>query len=273
MSLVIRTTARTNTLLNARRARYSIACSAPALPPQANKPVLDPRLALRRSVLDAVRGDAADLRARLGINDRIRLDQHLDSIRALENQITALENAAPPPSMCVAAENPGDLDRNNISGINTAMADLLAMSFACDQTRVASIMFSGSVSLQVYGEIGMTTEHHGLSHDEGGDQPKVHAITTFIMAQLNTFLERLDGLAILNAPMAPWRGTKRVLMRLSHTLLYIFGPRSFIAPIIADKMIGASAPNRAAYRRWPRDRSDARQAVGRDARGRKCRGA
>lgn len=58
--------------------------------------------------------------------------------------------------------------------------------------------------------------------------------------------DRLDGLAILNAPMAPWRGTKRALMRLSHTLLSIFGPRSFIAPIIADKMIGASAPNRAA---------------------------
>jgi len=158
-----------------------------------NEPVIDPRLALRRSVLDAIRGDAADLRARLGMNDRIRLEQHLESIRALENQIIALESSAPPPSMCVAAEDPGDLDRNNISGISTAMADLLALSFACDQTRVASIMFSGSVSLQVYGEIGMSTEHHGLSHDEGGDQPNVHSITTFIMTQLNTFLERLKN--------------------------------------------------------------------------------
>jgi hypothetical protein len=158
-----------------------------------DEPVIDPRLKLRRSVLDAVRGDAADLRARLGMTDRLRLDQHLESIRALENQIIMLESSAPPPSMCMAADDPGDLDRNNISGISTAMADLLAMSFACDQTRVASIMFSGSVSLQVYGEIGMSTEHHGLSHDEGGDQPNVHAITTFIMAQLNTFLERLKN--------------------------------------------------------------------------------
>jgi hypothetical protein len=158
-----------------------------------SEPVIDPRLKLRRSVLDAIRGDAADLRARLGMNDRIRLEQHLESIRALENQIIALENAAPPPSACMAAENPGDLDRNNLSGISTAMADLLALSLACDQTRVASIMFSGSVSVQVYGEIGMSTEHHGLSHDEGGDQPNVHAITVFIMKQLNTFLERLKN--------------------------------------------------------------------------------
>jgi hypothetical protein len=158
-----------------------------------SEPVIDPRLKLRRSVLDAIRGDAADLRARLGMNDRIRLEQHLESIRALENQIIALETAAPPPSACMAAENPGDLDRNNLSGISTAMADLLALSLACDQTRVASIMFSGSVSVQVYGEIGMSTEHHGLSHDEGGDQPNVHAITTFIMRQLNTFLERLKN--------------------------------------------------------------------------------
>lgn len=157
------------------------------------EPVVDPRLVLRRSVLDAIRGDAAELRVKLGANDRLRLEQHLDSIRALENQILALENAAPPPSACVAGDDPGDFDRNNISGISNAMSELLALALACDQSRVFSIMFSGSVSLQVYGEIGMTTEHHGLSHDEGGDQPNVHAITTFIMKQLNTFLERLQN--------------------------------------------------------------------------------
>jgi hypothetical protein len=154
-------------------------------------PVVDPRLALRRSVLDAVLGDAADLRKRLGASDRLRLDQHFDSIRALENQIVALEEAVPPPSACMAADDPGELDRNDVSGINSAMANLLALSLACDQTRVFSIMFSGSVSLQVYREIGMSTEHHGLSHDEGGNQPQVHAITTFIMEKLNGFLEQL----------------------------------------------------------------------------------
>ncbi|HKU43418.1 MAG TPA: DUF1552 domain-containing protein, partial [Polyangiales bacterium] len=59
-------------------------------------PSIDPKLALRRSVLSAVREDATALRARLGRNDQQRLDQHFESIRALENQISTTEHAAPP---------------------------------------------------------------------------------------------------------------------------------------------------------------------------------
>jgi 3-oxoadipate enol-lactonase len=55
---------------------------------------------------------------------------------------------------------------------------------------------------------------------------------------------RLDGLVILNSPMTPWRGKRRALMRLSQALLTIFGPRSFVASIIANKTFAPSAPNR-----------------------------
>lgn len=152
---------------------------------------VDPRLALRRSVLDAVRQDANALRMRVGSADRLRLDQHLDSIRALENQIELIEAAPPPPNACMAPQDPGDLPNEQLTLITDAMADLLALSLACDQTRVFSIMYSGGVALTVYDELGISTEHHGLSHDEGGDQPQMHRITTFIMAKLATVLERL----------------------------------------------------------------------------------
>jgi hypothetical protein len=154
-------------------------------------PVVDPRLALRRSVLDAVRADANALNSRLGASDRMRLDQHLSSIRALENQIQAIEEAPPPPSGCVAPEHPGDLQGATRTQIATAMADLLALSLACDQSRVFSIMYSGGVSLTVYDEVGADKEHHGLSHDEPGEQALVDAITTFIIGHLGLFLEKL----------------------------------------------------------------------------------
>lgn len=57
--------------------------------------------------------------------------------------------------------------------------------------------------------------------------------------------ERLAGLAILNAPMAPWRGGRLALMRLTYALLWLFGPRSFVAGMIADKMIARGARDRA----------------------------
>ena len=156
-------------------------------------PKVDPRLALRRSVLDAIRLDAAALNKHLGAADRKRLDQHLSSIRALENQILAIENAPPPPQSCSVPTHPGNIPSGDLSQVSAAMAELLALSLACDQSRVFSIMWSGSVSQTVYDEVGATTEHHGLSHDEGGDQPMVHAITIYIIQNLGTFLERLKN--------------------------------------------------------------------------------
>jgi hypothetical protein len=75
------------------------------------------------------------------------------------------------------------------------MANLLALSLACDQSRVFSIQFSGSVGSTIYKEIGVTTEHHGLTHDEPGEQPTVNSITVFIMKRFATFLEQLKNTA------------------------------------------------------------------------------
>jgi hypothetical protein len=154
-------------------------------------PVVDPRLELRRSVLDVVRQDANALRTRLGTTDRQRLEQHLDSIRALENQIRLIENVTPPPSACRAPSEPAEPAREQLTEVTDAMASLLALSLACDQTRVFSIQFSGSVGGTLYSEVGATREHHGVTHDEPGDQPTVNAITTFIMKKFATFLGKL----------------------------------------------------------------------------------
>jgi hypothetical protein len=160
--------------------------------PQAAQPKLDPKLALRRSVLAAVREDASALRTRLGKNDQRRIDQHFESIRALENQISSIEMAAPPPAACAAVTEPMDTagDKNLIA-TNAAMVKLLAMSMACDQTRVFSMLFSGSVGGTSYPELSISTNHHSLTHDEAGAQPQVQAITTFIMERFAALLTAL----------------------------------------------------------------------------------
>lgn len=158
--------------------------------PDQAQPV-DPRLKLRRSVLDAVRQDASSLKLRLGVNDQRRMEQHLDSIRALETQILAIEQAPPPPVSCALPVAPtvmvGDA---RLMAVNEAMAGLVAMSLACDQTRVFSVHFSGSVGGTSYPELN-ASNHHSLTHDEPGDQPTVHGITVFIMQRLAKLLEKL----------------------------------------------------------------------------------
>jgi hypothetical protein len=157
-------------------------------------PVIDPKLALRRSVLDAVRQDVVALQQRLGKTDRERLDQHLSSIRALENQIALIEEAPPPPPACIVPDEPADVSGNSqLVAINAAMSQLLALSLACDQTRVFSVLFSGSVGGTSYPEAGVPENHHSLSHEEPGNQEKVHAVTTFIMQRFANLLESLHA--------------------------------------------------------------------------------
>jgi hypothetical protein len=155
---------------------------------------VDPRLALRRSVLSLVREDASALRARLGKNDQRRIDQHFESIRALENQISASEKTAPPPTSCSMPEAVSDTagDRS-LTATNASMAKLLALSLACDQTRVFSYMFSGSVGGTSYPELQISGNHHSLTHDEGGEQPQVQMITGFIIQRFAALLEALKG--------------------------------------------------------------------------------
>lgn len=155
------------------------------------EPVIDPRLGLRRSILDAVMGDARRLQTRVGSADRIRLDQHWESVRSLERQIALLETAPPPPSACMSPTMPGDYEPEDFTGISHAMAELVAMAFACDQTRVFSNMFSGSVGYPVFRHLGTDTGHHSLTHDEPGDQPLVHAITRFTVEQFAYLLGAL----------------------------------------------------------------------------------
>lgn len=159
-------------------------------------PVPDPRLALRRSVLDAVALQARRLESSLGTNDRRRLDQHLTGIRELETRIARLEMSPAQLDACARPSAPGGdyqpVDgRKPLADISDVMAELMALSLACDQTRVASLWFSYPVQNLLYPDA--SAGHHRLTHDEPGDQPQVHAIVRYIMARLNGLLSRLDS--------------------------------------------------------------------------------
>jgi hypothetical protein len=158
----------------------------------------DPRRALRRSVLDAVSADLTSLRATVGASDKVRLDQHLENIRSIENRLVEMAPTAPPALACKLPANPGSLpDQNRQEQLEPkmkAMSDLIALALACDQTRVFSVMFSGSVGSTVFWEVGAQGGHHDLTHDEPGDQPLVQASTVFTMQQFATLLGALKGI-------------------------------------------------------------------------------
>ncbi|MCB9797319.1 MAG: DUF1552 domain-containing protein [Alphaproteobacteria bacterium] len=154
----------------------------------------DPRLALRRSVLDAVMEDAAALQGQVGYEDRIRLEQHLDGVRELELRLARLEEDPPDLAACSRPDAPLESypyvdGRPQLSAVSRAICDLLVMALACDQTRVFSHFFSTPVNDLLFP--GISAGHHDLTHNEPGDQPQVHEITTQVMEEYAYLVDQL----------------------------------------------------------------------------------
>ena len=159
-------------------------------------PILDPTLALRRSVLDAVMNDTRKLSNALGSADRLRLDQHLSAVRDLEVRIARLEDDPPNLAACLRPPEPEEVPslegRPQMSVRSRLMTDLMVMAYACDLTRVMSCWYSDPLSDVLYP--GAAAGHHQLTHDEPGDMPTVNGITQSIMADGAYFLEKLDSI-------------------------------------------------------------------------------
>ena len=153
------------------------------------------RAALRRrgSLLDWFGDDIGRLKREVGIPDRVRIDQYLDSVREVERQIQRAEAAAS-DSLVV------DLDRP--VGVPAAYADhaklmfdLQVLAFQADITRVISFQLSREQSNRTYPEIGVPDPHHPTSHH--GNDPeklaKIAKINTFHVSLFAQFLEKLKA--------------------------------------------------------------------------------
>ena len=102
------------------------------------------------------------------------------------------------PTQCMVPTKPGSFPavsgKEPIDERMQAMSDVLAMALACDQTRVFSIQFTGSVGSTLFWEVMATSGHHDLTHNEPGTQPLVHACTIFTMQQFAKLITTLKAM-------------------------------------------------------------------------------
>ncbi len=153
------------------------------------------RAALRKraSLLDWVTEDLGSLRSKLGVADRARISEYLDTVREVERRIQRAE--------ADTADNPlPDLDRP--TGVPASytehaklMFDLQVLAMQGDITRVMTFQLARETSTRVYPETGVTDPHHPLSH-HGNDPDKIARmakINQFHVSLFAYFLERLKA--------------------------------------------------------------------------------
>jgi hypothetical protein len=149
---------------------------------------------LRASVLDLVVEDLSALGRRVGAADRVRLEQHTESIRAIERR---LANDQALGASCAEPVAPGEIaamnSREPLAERLDAMGDLLALAMSCDLTRVFSLQWSGSAGGPVFWQVGATRAHHDLSHDGASSQDLMEKITIFTMEQFALFLGKFKN--------------------------------------------------------------------------------
>ncbi len=112
------------------------------------------RLRRRSAALDFVGGQVSTLRGKVGAADKARLDEHLNAIRELEKRLagtgTPAANSAPAMgcraldqlALTEAAPPAGTYTYNNEKERGDIFADLIAMAFRCDRTRVIPYMLT-----------------------------------------------------------------------------------------------------------------------------------
>lgn len=126
-----------------------------------------------QSLLDLAMEDAKSLRKSLGRDDQFKLDEYLDSIRAVEKRIAFFSRPDPrswkpsntPGQVPLPAAEPPD---NHLEHVRL-MLDLIVLGFQTDSTRISSFMFANCVSARNFTGLidGVKGGHHEFSHHEG----------------------------------------------------------------------------------------------------------
>lgn len=191
--------------------RMSYAAPSAPLPPQNDPlaafadvfgdPSLDPEavrrlVSLRQSVLDHNVAEFERARRTLSGSDRERFDRHLETVRDIERRLGAggLVGAS-----CRRPTVPATLDPyadDNYPEVVRLQNDIMTMAFACDQTRVGSIMWTNSVGNIPFPWLGFGDLHHDLSHlgdSDGAGIEKIVQINVWYAQQFAALLTALDS--------------------------------------------------------------------------------
>lgn len=150
------------------------------------------------SVLDFVREDATSLQARLGRDDRERLDEYFTSLRELEKSLATDSSGCEVPLDGPGASLPYP-ERVR------AFHRLIKLAFQCDQTRILSFMIEFGLSGRSHDFLDAPGGHHALSHYRSSTElRRLERVETWHAQQLADLLQLLadtpssDGRSLLD---------------------------------------------------------------------------
>ncbi|WP_437914058.1 DUF1552 domain-containing protein [Sorangium sp. So ce302] len=152
----------------------------------------------RQSVLDFIKDDVRSFRGRLGPEEAVKMDFYLESLRTLERDVGG---SIPRESSCKEIESPllsKDTMMNDMLEHSRLYLDIMAMAFACNITRVATMMWGGGENNEAvkFGDIDISA-WHSVSHGDPDGAPgqQITRLQAYFAGEFRYFVEKLKGIS------------------------------------------------------------------------------
>ena len=143
----------------------------------------------RKSVLDHVIGELTNFQSRVGTDDKAKVEAHLESVRAIENQLSA--GSMTGGAACVPPPNtPAGLDFKTVTNFPThvkLMMDLVAAAVKCDLARAITmdLVDNGGGNSLTFPWLNVPSpDFHAISHLGSAGFPQKVQIDTWFYSQV-----------------------------------------------------------------------------------------
>jgi hypothetical protein len=168
------------------------------------------RRGTRRSILDWVLRDVAEVKKELGPADRERMERYLEAVRELERRIQMVEKQNTSGDKRELPDAPAGVP-DSFSEHMRLMFDIQLLAMESDMTRVMTFKTGRDSDSRVFPESGMPkpfhpTSHHGNNHDR---ILEYNQICQYRVGQVPYFLDKLKnsmegGQSLLDKTMIIW---------------------------------------------------------------------
>ncbi len=161
--------------------------------------------ASQRSLLDFVMHETARVKAKVGEEDRGRLDEYLENVREIERRIQKIEERNASGEVRQLPTAPIGVPDSFEEHVKL-MLDLQVLAFMGDVTRVTSFKLSRDGTGRAFPESGVNGGFHGLSH-HGENEQRLQGymqLNKYHVSMVPYFLEKLkkvtesDGQSLLD---------------------------------------------------------------------------
>lgn len=140
------------------------------------------------SVLDAVFRQADRLKQDLGVADRRKIDEYLNSVRSVEQGLSNADQWVDRPKPTVDLPEPSE--GGPFTQRLPLFYDLIALALQTDSARVATLSIPGNLPVA---DLGLSGDYHAFSHHGKAERLRkpLFKIEEYQIQQLARFLEKL----------------------------------------------------------------------------------